>query len=65
MFWQSVLDVPYRVLIYAVSAITMVASHEHNIYYFGYSMKFTSCIGSYILEYGSIVLVHRPYIVYW
>ena len=32
MFWQSVLDIPYRVLIYAVSAIVMVG-HVHILFW--------------------------------
>ena len=33
VFWQSILDIPYRVLIYAVSHIAMVGNqHNHTLY---------------------------------
>ena len=39
MFWQSVLDIPYRVLIYAVSAIVMVG-RVHILFWLQHEIHF-------------------------
>ena len=48
MFWQSALDIPYRVLIYAVSAIVMVG-HVHILFWLQHEIHF---VYRELLKYG-------------
>ena len=50
MFWQSVLDIPYRVLIYAISAIVMVG-HVHILFWVQYEIH--CFMYKELLKYGS------------
>ena len=51
MFWQSVLDIPYRVLIYVVSGMVMVG-HVHILFWLQHEIQF---MHRELFKYGVII----------